>query len=235
MSCIKDVPNLRGDNYTEWRKNVDLAFVCAEMESVVDTRKPFRPTKLVRDTNDDDAAWDKKRRDHAPLEMSRMASLLDVCTPSTTCSATTVRRQLLSAIAVATSPSPTAVVSTPRAAALAATTLSSALAATPPSAVGAITCSATAAEAQPLGFCVIGLARYMNFLYEEEEHQVEHAKRLTAIVATADTTTVEQNEEIHIESLRFEEARQGVRRVVATSEEFVSSSSSVGSSSSSFY
>jgi hypothetical protein len=36
MSCIKDVPILRGDNYTEWRKKVDLAFVCAEVDWVVD-------------------------------------------------------------------------------------------------------------------------------------------------------------------------------------------------------
>jgi hypothetical protein len=32
MSFIKDVPTLRGDNYTEWRKKVDLAFVCVEVE-----------------------------------------------------------------------------------------------------------------------------------------------------------------------------------------------------------
>jgi hypothetical protein len=32
MSCLKDVPMLRGDNYTEWRKKVDLAFVCPEVD-----------------------------------------------------------------------------------------------------------------------------------------------------------------------------------------------------------
>jgi hypothetical protein len=37
MSCLKDVQTLRGDNYTEWRKKVDLAFVCAEVDWVVDT------------------------------------------------------------------------------------------------------------------------------------------------------------------------------------------------------
>jgi hypothetical protein len=37
MSCLKDVPMLRGDNYTEWRKKVDQAFVCAEVDWVVDT------------------------------------------------------------------------------------------------------------------------------------------------------------------------------------------------------
>ena len=60
MSCIKDVPTLRGDNYTEWRKKVDLAFVCAEVDWVVDTPRPVKPAEPVRDANDDDDAWDKK-------------------------------------------------------------------------------------------------------------------------------------------------------------------------------
>jgi hypothetical protein len=55
MSCIKDVPILRGDNYTEWRKKVDLAFVCAEVDWVVDMMM-----LLGR----------KKQRDYAPLEMA---------------------------------------------------------------------------------------------------------------------------------------------------------------------
>jgi hypothetical protein len=38
MTCIKDVPTIRGDNYIEWwRKKVDFAFVFAEVDSVVDT------------------------------------------------------------------------------------------------------------------------------------------------------------------------------------------------------
>jgi hypothetical protein len=49
MSCLKDVPTLRGDNYTEWRKKVDLAFVCAEVDWVVDTPHPVKPIELVRD------------------------------------------------------------------------------------------------------------------------------------------------------------------------------------------
>ena len=55
MSCLKDVPTLRGDNYTEWRKKVDLAFVCAEVDWVVDTPQPVKPTEPVRDAKDDDA------------------------------------------------------------------------------------------------------------------------------------------------------------------------------------
>ncbi|XP_010233195.1 uncharacterized protein LOC100824175 [Brachypodium distachyon] len=70
MGCIKDVPTLRGDNYTEWRKKVDLAFVCAEVDWVVDTSQPPKPTEPVRDDKDDDAAWGKKKREYAPLEMS---------------------------------------------------------------------------------------------------------------------------------------------------------------------
>ena len=70
MSCIKDVPTLRGDNYTEWRKKVDFAFVCAEVDWVLDTPQPDKPTELVKEAIDDDAAWEKKKRDYAPLEMS---------------------------------------------------------------------------------------------------------------------------------------------------------------------
>lgn len=70
MGCLKDVPTLRGDNYTEWRKKVDMAFVCAEMDWVVDTPQPPNPTEPVRDAKDDDDAWEKKKRKYAPLEMS---------------------------------------------------------------------------------------------------------------------------------------------------------------------
>ena len=70
MSCLKEVPTLRGDNYTEWRKKVDLAFVCAEVDWVVDEPQPVRPTEPVRAATDDDAAWNKKRSDYAPLEFS---------------------------------------------------------------------------------------------------------------------------------------------------------------------
>jgi hypothetical protein len=61
MSCIKDVPTLRGDNYTEWRKKVDFAFICTEVDWVVDTPQPIKPTDPARDAKDDVAAWDKKQ------------------------------------------------------------------------------------------------------------------------------------------------------------------------------
>ena len=72
MSCLKEVPTLRGDNYTEWRKKVDLAFVCAEVDWVVDTPQPVKPKEPERDADDDDATWDRTKRDYAPVEMSYM-------------------------------------------------------------------------------------------------------------------------------------------------------------------
>lgn len=70
MGCIKDVPTLRGDNYTEWRKKVDLAFICAEVDQVVEAPQPNSPPEQVIDDKDDDAAWEKKKRHHDPLEFS---------------------------------------------------------------------------------------------------------------------------------------------------------------------
>ena len=70
MSCIKDVPTLRDDNYSEWRKMVDFAFICAEVDWVVDTPQPVKPTEPVMVDTDDDAAWYKRKRDHAPVEMA---------------------------------------------------------------------------------------------------------------------------------------------------------------------
>jgi hypothetical protein len=76
MSCLKDVPTLRGDNFTKWRKKVDLAFVCAKVDWVVDTPQPVKPTEPVRGTTND-AAWEKKKRDHAPLEMSSTTKMAE--------------------------------------------------------------------------------------------------------------------------------------------------------------
>jgi hypothetical protein len=59
---LMSVPTLRGDNYTEWRKKVDLTFVCAEVDWVVDTPQPVNPIELVRYAKDDDADWDKNKK-----------------------------------------------------------------------------------------------------------------------------------------------------------------------------
>jgi hypothetical protein len=36
----------------------------------VDTPQPVKPTGPVRDAKDDDAAWDKKEKDHALVELA---------------------------------------------------------------------------------------------------------------------------------------------------------------------
>ena len=69
MSCLKDVPTLRGDNYAEWWKKVELAFICAEVDWVVNAPQPVKPAEPVKETTDDESAWQKKLRDHAPVEM----------------------------------------------------------------------------------------------------------------------------------------------------------------------
>jgi hypothetical protein len=61
-----------------------------------------------------------------------------------------------------------------------------------------------AAEGKALGISVSELARYINFLGEEEEHQVTHAMQLTAAVAVAEVVAVARNEKIYEESRRFE-------------------------------
>ena len=70
MSCLKDIPPVRGDNYSEWKKKVDLAFICAELDWVVETPQPVKPPEPVKEATDDDDAWEKKQRDYAPKEMS---------------------------------------------------------------------------------------------------------------------------------------------------------------------
>ena len=71
----------------------------------------------------------------------------------------------------------------------AATPSSAAMAASPPSTAWVITHSTTAARRQEAEVdartCDSDLARYTEFLREEEERLVEHAKSLTAAVAAA--------------------------------------------------
>ena len=55
MTCIKDVPTLKGDNYGEWRKKVDLAFICAEVDWVLSEPKPKELPAPVRAIEDSDA------------------------------------------------------------------------------------------------------------------------------------------------------------------------------------
>ena len=59
MSCLKDVPTLRGDNYAEWWKKVELAFICDEVDWVVNAPQPVKPAEPVKETTDDESAWQK--------------------------------------------------------------------------------------------------------------------------------------------------------------------------------
>ena len=63
MGCIKEIPTLKGDNYMEWKKKFDLAFILAEVDRVVTSPCPTEPVAPVRETNKADAAWATKERD----------------------------------------------------------------------------------------------------------------------------------------------------------------------------
>lgn len=70
MGFIKDIPPLKGDNYTEWKKKIDLAFVLAEVDWVVTTPCPTEPVAPVRETDEAESAWQNRQRDHAPKQMA---------------------------------------------------------------------------------------------------------------------------------------------------------------------
>ena len=65
MGCIKEIPTLKGDNYTEWKKKINLSFILAEVDWVVTSLCPTEPVAPVRETNEADAAWATKERDFA--------------------------------------------------------------------------------------------------------------------------------------------------------------------------
>ena len=129
---------------------------------------------------------------------------------------------------------------------MAATPSSAAVAASPPLTVGVITRSATATRRRELEVdartCVSDLARYIEFLWEEER-LVEHAKSLTAVVAAAHADAEARNREIYEQSSRFERDRLErqwafelasiTKHAAAAGTVLHFSSSSVGSSSSS--
>ena len=55
--------------------------------------------------------------------------------------------------------------------------------------------------------CVSDLACYTEFLREEEERLVDHAKSLTAAMAAANAASEARNQEIYEENHRFERGR----------------------------
>ena len=92
--------------------------------------------------------------------------------------------------------------------------------------------------------CVSELAHYIEFLQEEEERLVKHAKSLTAAMAVAHAASEARNQEIYEENNRFERGRLERRRsfevsvaegAAAAGTVLQLSSSSVGSSTSASY
>ena len=91
--------------------------------------------------------------------------------------------------------------------------------------------------------CVSDLARYTEFLWEEEERLVEHEQSLTAAVAATHADVEARNQKIYEQSGRFERdrlERQWAFELASAAEHAAAactvlhlSSSSVGSSSSS--
>jgi hypothetical protein len=69
MVYIKDILALKRDNYTEWKKKIDLAFVLAEVDSVISTPFPTKLVEPVRGTDDTDAAWATKEGKYANERM----------------------------------------------------------------------------------------------------------------------------------------------------------------------
>ena len=70
MSCLKDVPTLRGDTYSEWRKKVDMALCIAEVDWVLEEPHPVAPSEPFRDADEDEESWEKKQWDCGKEEMS---------------------------------------------------------------------------------------------------------------------------------------------------------------------
>ena len=56
MSCIKEIPTLKGDNYGEWKRKLDLTFVLGEVDWVVTTPCLIAPADPVRGDKEDDAS-----------------------------------------------------------------------------------------------------------------------------------------------------------------------------------
>jgi len=69
MGFINYIPTLKGDNYDEWIKKIDLVFVCGEVDEIITTPKPTEPTAPVTGIVGTDAEWQQKERDYAPLKM----------------------------------------------------------------------------------------------------------------------------------------------------------------------
>jgi hypothetical protein len=60
MFSIKDIPILKGENYHEWYKKLDLFFTLAKIDWVLTAPVPKEPEKPVRETEDTNAKWAAK-------------------------------------------------------------------------------------------------------------------------------------------------------------------------------
>jgi hypothetical protein len=70
MGCIKDIRTLKGDNYIEWRRKLDLTFILGEVDWVVTAPCPTEPEAPVREVDETDVAWQTREQDFAPVKMS---------------------------------------------------------------------------------------------------------------------------------------------------------------------
>ena len=67
MDCTKVIPLLKGDNYGEWKRKLDLAFVLGEVDWVLTEPRPIEPVGPVRADGEEDGPWQARLRDFAPI------------------------------------------------------------------------------------------------------------------------------------------------------------------------
>ncbi|XP_052167993.1 uncharacterized protein LOC127784688 [Oryza glaberrima] len=70
MGYIKDIPTLKRDNYKEWKRELDLAFILGEVDWVLTTPCSIEPAEPFRGENESDAEWQKRERDNISLILS---------------------------------------------------------------------------------------------------------------------------------------------------------------------
>jgi hypothetical protein len=70
MGYIKNIPNLKEDNYIKWKRKLDLAFILGEVNWIVTTSCPTKPEAPVRGADEADAAWQTRKLDFASVKMS---------------------------------------------------------------------------------------------------------------------------------------------------------------------
>jgi hypothetical protein len=57
MISINDIPILKGDNYNEWYRKLDLYFIMGELDWVLATPTPKEHVPPEREDTDTDASW----------------------------------------------------------------------------------------------------------------------------------------------------------------------------------